>query len=316
MDEATWKSDEGGGVAAAEGLEPGIHRDVPIRDYLALPYMSASRLEVFRRSPLQYRHALTVEKEPTDAMLRGTALHLALLEPGKFEGRYVTIGRCAGRKADGERCQYNGSVYRDGQSFCGTHDPAKGDPIDPSVHVMKQPEYDKVLGMRDAVKERDTPGAERARTLFEGRGEFEVTVVFDDPETGVRCRIRPDRLVERAGMHVALKSARNAAGYAFRRDAENRGYFRSLALYRRGLLAVGWPYRDTSVLAIEPEPPHDLECWLADEDEHGLRSADREVTAALREYAECERDDQWPGYNRGGFALLTRPSWATDTEET
>lgn len=297
----------------ATALEPGIHPDVPMLDYLRLPYMSGSRLEVFRRSPLQYRHSLTAEPKVTPALERGTALHLALLEPEKFEGRYVVIGTCEGRLKNGNPCSYQGSWWREGQSFCKRHDPLDGAPMDPEVEVLTETEMAKVVGMRDAIMERDDPGARRARSMFEGDGAFEVTIIFDDPETGVRCRIRPDRLVRRAGMHVALKSARAASGYAFRRDAESRGYFRSLALYRRGLQAVNWPYQHTSVLAIEPEPPHDLECWLVEEGtpDGALETADREVTEALRDFVRCRDDDFWPGYNRGELKLLTRPGWAT-----
>ena len=65
----------------APTLEPGLYRDVPMAEYLALPYMSASKLEVLNRSPLQYRHSLTAPQQTTDALARGTALHMAVLEP-------------------------------------------------------------------------------------------------------------------------------------------------------------------------------------------------------------------------------------------
>ena len=293
-------------------LGPGIHQNVPMEDYLALPFMSASRLERFRRSPMQYRHSLTAPAEVTPALERGTALHLAILEPALFEGRYVVLGICEGRKKDGAPCSYQGSVYRDGQSFCKTHDPAKGEAPDPRVEIMQETEYAKVLGMAAAIR-----GNPRAWSCFEGRGDFEATIIFEDPETGVVCRIRPDRLVERAGMHVALKSTRDASEHAFRNDAERRGYFRSFALYRRGLRAVEWPYQATAVVAPEPEAPHDLDCFLVDEGrfEAALETADVEVSALLRQYAECEKDNHWPGYCRGEFRLLTRPSWATKSEE-
>lgn len=304
---------EGGGTAVLDSPEtpdlpgPGLYPGMPMEDYLALPYMSSSRLEKMRRSPLQFRHSLEAEPETTDALERGTALHMAVLEPDLFEGHYVTIGQCEGVKGDGERCQYQGSVYRDGQSFCKTHDPAKGEPLAPGLTVLKADLYESVLGMRDAVLAHP-----RARTLFEGAGLFEATVIFDDPETGVRCRIRPDRLVRRAGMMVEVKTTRDAAPWKFPADAERLGYFRKLALYRRGLRAIGWPYSHIAVLALEPSPPFDLLPYLADEDD--LDRADREITRLLGRYQDCTQDDHFPGYAEE-FQTLRRPAWATKDEE-
>jgi hypothetical protein len=292
-------------------LEPGVYPELPMADYLALPYMSASRLELIRRSPLQLKHSLGQPEETSPALERGTALHLAVLEPLLFEGRYVTIGQCEGLKKNLERCSYQGSVLRNGKSFCGTHDPDKGADPDPDIEVLTEKDFNAVLGMRDAIM-----AHKRARSLFEGRGLFECTVIFDDPVTGVRSKIRPDRLVERAGMLTDIKSSWDACPSAFPRLAENRGYFRKLALYRRGLNAVGWPLREISVLAVEPDPPFDLAPYLI-EDMKDLDAADAEITRLLALYQQCTETNTWPGYasSEDGFLMLRRPAWAVRTEE-
>lgn len=296
--------------------EPGIYPDVPMAEYLAWDCVSASGLEVLRRSPLQYRHWLTAERPTSPALDRGTALHLALLEPDLFRARYVVAEPCEAVIQSGKRkdqpCGNPGLFQHRGVGWwvCGVHARSlDGEPED-GVNVIPAETHAQVLAMRDAVH-----ASPRARSMFEGEGAFEVSVVFRDPASGVLCKIRPDRLVERAGMHVALKSARDASERGFQRQAETLGYFRSLALYRRGLKAVGWPYRHTSVLAIEPEPPHDLDCYLVDEGgtDSAMETADAEVAALLHLYAGCTDTDTWPGYNTGGFRLLTRPGWATKT---
>lgn len=290
-------------MSTATTLGPGLHLDMPMADYLAMPHMSASRLEIFRRSPLQYLHSLTQPPKQSPALERGTALHLAVLEPEKFDGHYVVLGQCEGTKRDGGRCGYQGSVWRAGQSFCGTHDPAKGQPVDPVVEILGADIYEQVTGMRDAILAHD-----RARSLFVGDGAFEASIVFEDPETGVTCRVRPDRLIERAGMLVDIKATRDATAHAFARQAENLGYFRKLALYRRALRSVGWPLKEIAVLAIEPTAPHDLVPYLLDE--RAINTADEEVTQLLHHFAMCRETGDWPGYARD-FAILYRLSWAT-----
>lgn len=281
----------------------GIYADVPMEDYLALPYLSASQLEVFRRSPLQYLHSIGKPIERRPVLERGTALHMAILEPEIFEGHYVVLGQCTGTKKDGQRCANNGSVCRGLQSYCGIHDPSRGTPPDPGIEVLSQDDYDAVLGMREAILTHP-----RARSLFQGRGLFEATIVFDDEATSVRCKTRPDRLIERAGMLVDVKTTFNAAQYAFPGQAEKLGYFRKLAMYRRALLAIDWPHKDTAVLAIESAPPHDLVCYLVDHE--ALNTADQEIDRLLRLFRECQDTGNWPGYAEE-FCTLQRPAWAT-----
>ncbi len=289
-------------------LNPGWTRDLALSDYLALPAMSASLLEEFRRCPEHYRYTLQAPRSATPALERGTALHLATLEPETFEGRYVTLGRCEGKRKDGERCAYQGSVYRDGQSFCKSHDPGKGEaPDDPTIAVLAEADYASVLGMRDAVLRHPRSGS-----LFEGRGELEVTGVFEDPETGVLCKIRPDRLVERANLSVNLKSTRDASPWVFGSDAARRGYHRREAFYRRGLAALGTECTASALVTVESAPPYSVACYLIDEDD--LRITSDEVTRLLDHFKYCEAEDYWPGYG-DEFLTLRLPGWATRNEE-
>lgn len=301
--------------APRSDIKPGIYEGLSFAEYRTIPAVSASGLEKLRRSPLQYQHSLTAPDRTSDALTRGTALHLAILEPDEFEARYVVSEPCAvllkSGKREGQPCGNPGLFVMRGTKewMCGQHVKGFGSLIDDECESITKETHATVIAMRDAVRAHD-----RARTLFEGRGLFEATVVWEDPETGVVCRARPDRLVERAGMNAEIKTTRDAAEWAFPAQAENLGYFRKLAFYRRGLRTLGWPYQYTAVLAIEAEPPFDLECYLADEGatDAALETADLEVSRLLRDYADCAKANHWPGYNRGaGFRTLRRPAWAT-----
>jgi hypothetical protein len=294
-------------VIESNELATGIYTDISMEQYLAIPYVHASRLERLRRSPLQYLHSLSQPRVRKSVLERGTALHLAILEPDLFEGHYVILGQCEGTKKDKDRCSNPGILYRSGQSFCGVHDPHKNRPLQTDVELLSQADHDAVLGMREAILSH-----KRAKTLFDGRGEFEATIIFDDPATGIRCKARPDRLIERAGMYVSIKTTRDASPWAFPKDAENRGHFRSFAFYRRALRAVGWPYQSTTELAVESAAPFDLTCYLPEESE--IDSADPEVTRLLRLLSECEATDRWPGY-ADEFAPLQRPAWAKEQND-
>ena len=282
--------EHGDGMTTAT-LGPGLHRGVAMEEYLRLPAVSASGLEHLLRSPLQYQHYLTEPPAPpSDAMLAGTAVHRALLEPELFGAAFVR-----GIEGDGRT-----KAVKDARAALAAEYP--------DATVLAPAKYDEVTGMRDAIL-----GHETARKLFEGAGEFEATLMWDDPGTGITCKARPDRLVTRAKMLVELKSTRDAAAWAFPPDAERRGYFRKLALYRRGLRAVGWDYLSTVVVAVESAPPHDLACYLVDEG--SIDSAEQEVTGLLRRLQHCRGTDTWPGYGEG-LRHLARPAWATKQTDT
>lgn len=298
-------------MIAAAPLAPGLHRNVSLADYLALPYMSSSRLHALAKSPAHYRAALTEQRKETDALERGTALHLAILEPALFETRFIVAEPCeqllkSGKRA-GQPCGNPGLFrLRGGLGWaCGTHVKGFGAEIETGgdVEVISAENRAAVLGMSAAIAKHD-----RARSLFEGAGEFEATIVFEDRETGVLIRTRPDRLVARAKMLVELKTTRNAAQWAFERDAESRGYWLKLALYRRALRSIGWPYELTALLAVESMPPFDPVPFLIDESD--IDTADREITRLLHRFNDCVRDNDWPGQARE-FLNLRRPAYAT-----
>jgi exodeoxyribonuclease VIII len=269
-------------------LDVGIHHGIPMEEYLALPHMSGSKLEKLRRSPLQLLHSMAAPRGPSsDAMNLGSAAHCLLLEPDLFTNLYVR-----GIDGDGRT-----KAVKDARAALAAEYPF--------ATILNGEQWGAVTGIRDSVM-----AHRRARTLFEGEGAFEATVIWRDEESGVLCKARPDRLVERAGMHVALKTTRDAAPWSFPRDAEKLGYFRSLAFYRRGLRAVGWPYKSTAVLAVESVPPFDLVPYLPEEDSD-LDSADAEVSRLLRLYRTCEADASWPGYS-DDFMVLNRPAWAKE----
>jgi hypothetical protein len=299
-------------MSAAETLipraiEPGIYRDMPMSEYLALPLMSASKLEKLRRSPLQYRHALTAPQKKTDALDRGTALHMAILEPLLFDGYYTVAGECAvmTKTKDPKPCGSSGKyLHAELGWLCGTHVKGCGPGLRTDIEIIGADTHDAVMGMRAAILAHP-----RARTLFEGKGEFESTLVWE--EDGVLCKARPDRLIARAGMNVDVKTTTNAEEHAFARQAENMGYWRKLAWYRRGLRALGWPYSTSTLLAVESPAPHDLVPYLIDEND--LNTADSEIDRLLRVLRQCETSGEWPGYTTE-FATLQRPGWATREE--
>jgi len=57
-------------------------------EYQAIQAVNFSSLKMMRESPLHYRHALTAIRAESPAMALGSAVHCAVLEPGRFALEY------------------------------------------------------------------------------------------------------------------------------------------------------------------------------------------------------------------------------------
>ena len=293
-------------------FEPGWHEGVAMGTYLADPAVSASKLwKLHSTTAAHLRHEL---EEPvddtTDPQELGNLLHTAVYEPDKFAGRYVVLGTCAGKTKEGKSCSYQGSIYRDGQSWCKTHDPAKGEPEDPTLHTVAGNLKDQALAMKARLLAHPTAGM-----LLRTPGPRELTVVWQDEETGLWCRIRPDQLVRDAAtlpkvLHeseVNLKSTGRPASHdSFTRHAHDLGYYFRAAFYRLGLGATGfWPQNQLYPV-VESTPPHEVIVYRMHED--ALDIGEAEVRQALNTLARCLKTGEWPGYGREVHDL-TLPHW-------
>lgn len=290
-------------------VAPGWYKDIPMADYLAIDAMSSSGIELFRRSPLHFK--VRPEDKETPAKKEGTALHLALLEPEKFKGRYISVGRCEATKSDRTRCTYNGSVIRleagKAHSYCGTHDPFKGR-VEEGIEIMPAEALDRIEGMRQAVLAHPD-----ARQFFVGRGASELVGVWKDPATGVLCKIRLDRQIDRADfIHADLKSTADASEDAFRRTAGRLGYHRKCSWYRRGMAELGKPATSSVLIAVESPKPHGCATYILDEVQ--LKKVGQAIDGLLYRYAECLETGNFPGYDTG-LRHLSFAKWDMPAEQ-
>jgi hypothetical protein len=269
-----------------QGVYPGLSNDA----YHASPGISNSGLALIDKSP---RHYFAWNMDPSrpeaperGGQLEGSLLHCALLEPDEFDKRYV-LGPTLNRntKAWKEWVEHN---TKDGRY------PIQGE-------------------------QRDTAfaQAESARALPDvaaavAKGQSEVSAYWNDPETGVLCRCRPD-FVHEAGSGVVLIDAKtysSADPHEFARQAARKGYHRQDTFYTDGYALAS----ERSVLAfifvvIEVEWPHAACAVMLDEPS---RAAGRALYRRnLNTYAHCLKTNTWPGYS-SAIELVSLPKYAME----
>jgi hypothetical protein len=295
-------------------LAAGWHEGRPMSDYLGDPAASASQLwKLHSSTPAHLLEEIKAAPTSTDAKDLGSALHTRIFEPSKFDERYVVLGRCQGTtKKTGEPCRCQGSVYRDGQSFCGNHDPyGKEIPMQEGLEVVTAQQKADTIAMEASLR-----GDRGIRELLDAAGPREVIGVWQDRETGLWLRIRPDELILEdtntpARWHwsvINLKSTGKVArGEPFRRDFENMGHHFKAAFYRMGMREL-WPVEPQNFFypTVETYAPYATILHRLHED--WLDIAEDDVRYALRTLAECLETDHWPAYG-GGIHDLNIPEW-------
>lgn len=247
---------------------------------------SYSGLKLLKRSP---RHYLAwcnePPKEPTRAMVLGTAVHHAVLEPLEFAARYVI--------------QPDFGDMRSSTSRARRDEWAAGLPK--RTTVLSRDDHALCCAMRDAVQTHTL-----ARDLLIS-GHAEGRIEWTDRDTGLRCVGRPDFIVEELGLCIELKTTMDASPIEFGKSTANMLYDLQGVMYLDGLRAIGKPMREHLILCVESEPPHEVALYRLDDS--AIERGALMMTRLLEQLRECVRTNEWPGYGEG-IQTLTLPGWA------
>ena len=125
-------------------------------------------------------------------------------------------------------------------------------------------------------------------------GLIEHSIVWQDRETGIWCKVRPDAIPTDAGDVADLKSAASVSDEAIERSIGDFGYFVQGAM-------IGMAYREVlgidmtsfTLIYVEKKKPWPVRVKT-------LIAADLElgeqiVRAGLRLFARCLERNEWPG---------------------
>ncbi len=262
-------------------IPSGLHLSVPFDRYLRWPYVSQSGLKTLARSPGHYQLAKlqTLDSKAVDI---GSALDDSWLEdPEKLVDKYAMVPWPPPCKNDGTPYS-NWLVSTDGKAW-------KADNEHRTILT-----FDDVLlvcGMM--LKLNEHPIASDLRR----RSRTQASIVWDCPQTGIRCKGRFDMLAGDKLPYEAsdLKSTTVVIDPMADKDpfwdhATRLGYHLQAGWYTWGLeIITGEPHTDYRIVAVEQKPPHTVEVYRYYPDDI---EAAREITSDLLGlYADCKRGE-------------------------
>jgi hypothetical protein len=242
-------------------------------------------LKDFRKSPYEfkYRHILGNKVETTAAMQLGTAVHLALLEPEEFAKRHVVQPTFSGTGMRNAKTEWLKSL--------------PGNAL-----VLSEDESKIVSRIAESVAEHKE-AAQLLRICHKEHSGF-----YQDEQTGILCRLRPDLCLPAKGILADVKTTRDHRIEAFSRDAYTNGYHLQLAMYAYGIEKItGYQVKASMFLACNTTEPYEVALYVCDDE---MMARGKSLYHNLMERLKsCLEADNWPRYQTQN-SVLSLPKWA------
>ncbi|ECA6742905.1 exonuclease VIII, partial [Salmonella enterica subsp. enterica] len=278
---------ENGNFTVPDDIQPGIYYDIPNEAYHAGPGVSKSQLDDIADTPAIYlwRKNAPVDTEKTKTLDTGTAFHCRILEPEEFSKRFIIAPEFNRRTSAGkeEEKTFLEECARTGRTVLTAEEGRK-------IELMYQSVMALPLG----------------QWLVESAGYAESSVYWEDPETGILCRCRPDKIISE--FHWIMDVKTTADIQRFRTAYYDYRYHVQDAFYSDGYRAQFGEIPTFVFLVASTTAEcgrYPVEIFMMGED--AKLAGQREYRRNLQTLAECLNNDEWPA-----IKTLSLPRWAKE----
>lgn len=267
----------------------GIY-DISNDEYHGSHGISRTGIMEFKKSPKHFWHRyinpLAEKKVATPAMIFGSATHKFILENDQFLEEYFVPEKNPhhGNSTLGRKFKEDMLAIAEGKI------------------LLSKEDFDQITLMRNTLLD-----DENAKELISD-AQYEKSIFWIDPDTGITCKVRPDIMHE--NFIVDLKTTNDASFRSFQRDFYAMGYHIQLAMIQEGIKHTkGKLIKNFIDLAIEKEQPFCHAIYQIDEAaiEQGLVEFKRQLFSIK----ECFENNYWPSYRTQTLSL---PAYALNGE--
>ncbi|ENX6828790.1 exodeoxyribonuclease VIII [Escherichia coli] len=283
-------SDETGEVAdpvIAGDIEPGIYYGISNENYHAGPGVSKSQLDDITDTPALYlwRKNAPVDTTKTKTLDLGTAFHCRVLEPEEFSNRFIVAPEFNRRTNAGkeEEKAFLMECASTGKTVITAEEGRK-------IELMYQSVMALPLG----------------QWLVESAGHAESSIYWEDPETGILCRCRPDKIIPEFHWIMDVKTTADiqrfkTAYYDYRYHVQDAFYSDGYEAQFGVLPTFVFLVASTTVECGR----YPIEIFMMGEE--AKLAGQQEYHRNLRTLADCLNTDEWPA-----IKTLSLPRWAKE----
>lgn len=255
----------------------GIVYGMSNKEYHSGPEISNSAISQACRSMAHYQeYTRSGSGIDPKVALDGNIIHCAVLEPMEFDKRYVVSPKFDMRTTLGKAGAAAFAEAANGR-----------EPI-------SQEQYDMAHKAQENVF--------RNGLDWFGDGKPEVSIFWEDSESGLACRCRPDWLTDE--IIVDVKSTEDCRHFA--KSVIAYGYHRQAAFYLAGAKEAGLDIKTFQFLVIEKKAPYAFMRYTLNAD--FIAAGEREVRQALNNISMAEFTGEFSGYTEE-LQQLEAPSW-------
>jgi hypothetical protein len=259
-------------------------------DYDTAPGIRASHLVHYADCPARYAYEIANRKE-SEALTRGSMVHAMLFEPVEVLRRFRVAPEVDRRKKAGKE------EYAAFLADCAS---TGAECVSPDAFAVAS-------DIAAAIKAH--PNGALGRALVSEFALREQPFTWSDAATGILCKCKPDLVHD--GIVWDVKTTRDCRPWKFGAACAQYHYLLKAAFYLRGLAANGitaqWVW-----IAVNAAPPHLVQLHKPTADD--LARADERISELLALHAECERNQEWPGYDNGINEIIL-PAYVHGDEE-
>lgn len=242
-------------------------------------------------------HALAEEREETPALILGSAIHTAILEPEKFSSEFSVAPKCDRRTKEGK------------EIFAAFEAASVGKTI------LTDDQNQQINGIREAVLSHEI-----VSMMLRG-GEAEYSYYVKDEDTGLTLKCRPD--YHNKGALIDLKTCQDASYEGFSKAIGNFGYHIQAAYYLDVFnKSQGTNYKEFFFIAVESKAPYAVAVYRLDENQIDYgRMAYKKALQKLADFKNSGNSiEDLKALRKYGYPLeiidIQVPYWMLDKIET
>lgn len=223
------------------GMRPKIYGtfDISNERYHEMPGISRSAISELKKSPLHYYEKYLSphkpeEKKSSPAMSIGSAVHCLVLEPHNFSSAFSVCTKVDGRSKEGRK--YNESFRK----------------LSAGKIILNEEEYKIALNISESILKHP-----RASSFLAGNISVEKSLFWEDKDSGLVCKARPDLWNKDFNLVCEIKTTRNASEEYFSRVAIEENYHIQAAMQIDAIKAIkGNEIEYFTFIAAPNEPPY------------------------------------------------------------
>lgn len=259
-------------------------------EYRARPELSYSDLIHLDTSPLHFKHRDMIREE-TEAMRKGTLLHMGVLEPERFKNSYALEPE----EIDGQPVNRRIKAHREFIAAWRQTNEGK-------IFIRKD-DFEELINMLNAI------GAHPDAPKIIRGGEYEKAAFgeYNGVKLKGRCDIFFANHPEWGRLVVDLKKTQNASEQGFERAIFNYKYFLQAFVYSHLFKADNFIFIAVEDSKLAPIGIYRADMAMLEQGENMLRR----LTDV---YKRCMSTGLWPGYT-SGVKDIGLPTWALAKNE-